>query len=128
MNPQTLQIIGILGNVCLVYAYVPQIKKLIVTKKAEDLSLMMWLSYLTGDILLLIYSSFTNDPIFIVLFTLFTVGNFTIFFLTLKYGKIKIPKKIVQEAAKNEANEKAETHARAQADVPEDKDLTAEKQ
>jgi uncharacterized protein with PQ loop repeat len=97
MNPQILQIIGIAGNILLVSAYIPQIKKIIVTKSAEDLSVLMWLCYSFGDFLLLVYSFFTNDPIFIVLFTLFTVGNLTIFSLTIKYGKVQMPKQIKKQ-------------------------------
>lgn len=47
-----MQTVGIVGNALLVLAYIPQIVKLIKTKKGEDLSLMMWINYLVADILL----------------------------------------------------------------------------
>ncbi len=87
MSPGLIQAIGIVGNVLLVSAYLPQIHKTIKTKKAEDLSLLMWLAYFVGDVLLLVYSIATNDAIFTALFTLFTIGNFVLLTLTLKYSK-----------------------------------------
>lgn len=87
MSEEAIQALGVMGNILLVGAYIPQIHKIIVTKSAEDLSLLMWLAYFIGDVLLLIYSIMTNDTIFTALFTLFTVANFTILALTVKYGK-----------------------------------------
>jgi uncharacterized protein with PQ loop repeat len=85
-----MQIIGIVGNALLGLAYVPQIIKLIKTKRGEDLSLLMWINYLLGDILLAIYAYYTNDFIFCSLFTIFTVFNIIVLALTLKYSKKKI--------------------------------------
>lgn len=87
MNPVLLNIIGIIGNALLAVSYIPQIIKIVRTKKAEDLSLLMWLAYLIGDILLTIYAFYTGDIIFTILFILFTIGNFTILALSLKYSK-----------------------------------------
>ncbi len=82
-----MQTIGIVGNALLVLAYIPQIVKLIKTKKGEDLSLMMWINYLVGDILLAAYALYTNDYIFFSLFVLFTFFNIIVLYLTLKYNK-----------------------------------------
>jgi MtN3 and saliva related transmembrane protein len=85
-----MHIIGITGNALLAIAYVPQIIKLIKTKKGEDLSMMMWINYLVGDILLAIYAYYTKEFIFCSLFAIFTFFNITILWLTVKYGKKKI--------------------------------------
>ena len=86
----TMHIIGIIGNALLVIAYIPQILKLIKTKRGEDLSLGMWICYLAGDLLLAIYSVYTLDYIFCSLFILFTIFNVIVLGLTLKYSKKKI--------------------------------------
>jgi uncharacterized protein with PQ loop repeat len=88
---QTINTMGIVGNVLLVIGYFPQIIKIITTKKAEDLSLMMWINFLVGDLLLLIYAIYTGDYIFSVLFAFFTIGNLVTMALTIKYGKKDLP-------------------------------------
>ena len=85
-----MHIIGIIGNALLVIAYIPQILKLVRTKKGEDLSLGMWICYLAGDLLLAVYSVYTADYIFSSLFILFTFFNVIVLALTLKYSKKKI--------------------------------------
>lgn len=87
MSENVITGLGVVGNILLAGAYIPQIHKIIVTKSAEDLSLLMWLAYFIGDVLLLIYSILTGDTIFTALFTLFSIANFTILALTVKYGK-----------------------------------------
>lgn len=82
-----MQTVGIIGNALLVLAYIPQIVKLIKTKKGEDLSLMMWINYLVGDVLLAAYALYTKDYIFFSLFILFTIFNIIVLYLTLKYNK-----------------------------------------
>ncbi len=85
-----MEIIGIIGNVLLVISYIPQIIKLIKTKRGEDLSLLMWISYLAGDLLLAIYAWYTRDYIFFSLFVLFTIFNLIVLGLTLKYSGKKV--------------------------------------
>lgn len=82
--------IGIIGNVLLVFSYFPQIYKLIKTKRGEDLSQLMWLNYLVGDLLLAAYSYYTKDYIFFSLFVLFTFCNITVLYLTIKYSKKQV--------------------------------------
>gem|GEM_PF-1020682 len=84
---------GIVGNILLVTAYLPQISKIIKHKHADDLSLLMWINYLVGDFLLLVYSVYKNDAIVASLFTIMTIGNLSILFLTFKYGHVGIKKK-----------------------------------
>lgn len=89
MDARIVVAIGVLGNVLLALAYLPQIRKTIVSKSAEDLSLSMWVLYVLGDICLLAYSMMTGDAIFTALFTLFTVENAVVLYLAVKYGKVK---------------------------------------
>lgn len=89
MNPALLNIIGALGNILVLVSYLPQIHKILKTKKSEDISLSMWGLYVVGDILLLIYSIATGDTVFTALFTLFTVENLVVFFLAIKYAKVQ---------------------------------------
>lgn len=103
MTENVLQIIGIAGNVLLVAAYIPQILKIVKTKKAEDISTLMWLAYFIGDILLLVYSIETDEPIFVMLFTLFTIGNLALFYLSIRYNKA--PKVISHKEEKSSAHE-----------------------
>jgi len=102
------QIIGIVGNALLVVAYIPQIVKIIKTKKAEDLSIWMWIAYFVGDTLLLIYAITTNDTIFTMLFSFFTVGNFALLGLTYKYGNTHKKPHGEHEKLEQKTNEKNE--------------------
>lgn len=94
MSENVITSLGVIGNILVVVSYLPQIRKIIVTKSAEDLSLGMWALYVLGDICLLVYSIAVEDVIFTALFTLFTVENLVVFYLALKYGKVKAPKEI----------------------------------
>ena len=89
MNENLLIAIGVLGNVLVLVSYLPQIHKIIVTKKAEDISLSMWWMYTLGDLLLMIYSIATGDAIFTALFTVFSIENIVVLYLAIKYGKPK---------------------------------------
>ena len=91
MPQNTLSALGIIGNILLVLAYLPQIKKLIVTKKAEDISIWMWIITFFGDLALLVYALMINDSIFTALFTLFMVENIVILYLTAKFSKKNSP-------------------------------------
>ena len=79
------QYLGILGNILLVISYLPQIKKIIVTRKSEDLSTLMWLIILLGDGCMLAYAVIKNDTIFAILFTIFIIENLVVLYLTIKF-------------------------------------------
>jgi len=86
MQEQWLPIIGYMGNILLLIGYTPQIVKILRTKKAEDISIFMWIFYFFGDLFALTYAILTKDPVFIVLFGFFSLGNITLIILTRKYG------------------------------------------
>jgi uncharacterized protein with PQ loop repeat len=107
MTEQIFTILGIIGNILLVTAYLPQISKIIKHKHADDLSLLMWINYLIGDFLLLVYAIYQNDAIVASLFTIMTIGNISILFLTFKYGHINMKKKAAKE--KEDTKKKTES-------------------
>lgn len=80
-----LLILGNIGNLLLFFSYFPQIKKLIKTKKSDDISVLTWVTIIAGDILLLLYAILTADIVFTILFILFSVENIIVLILTLKY-------------------------------------------
>ncbi len=107
LSPPLLQAFGALGNFFLVIAYLPQIVKIVRTKRAEDLSMLMWLCYFFGDALLLIYAMMTGDTIFTMLFSFFMIGNLTLMVLTYKFGRIS---KTVMEKDGKDALEESHKH------------------
>jgi len=76
-----------------IFAYMPQIIKLIKTKSAEDLSLASWLTWLLSDVCYLVYVLLESPEIGVVFtasLSLFLV--ILVFVLTMyyqKYGKIR---------------------------------------
>ncbi len=84
---QYLPVLGIVGNCLLLAAYIPQIVRLIKTKKAEDISLGMWFLWLAGDITFLAYSLIEKDLYSTILFGVFTLENIVLLALTLRYKK-----------------------------------------
>ena len=87
MKEPLLPILGILGNALLITAYVPQITKTFKAKKADDLSLGMWVLWFFGDLCFLLYSVLEKDLYSSILFGCFTFGNVLILSLILRYGK-----------------------------------------
>jgi len=84
-----MEIFGILANILLVGAYIPQYIKILKTKKGEDISIMMWLVIVTGDICSVIYAYSRQDFIFTALFALFIIENFILIALAAKYPSQK---------------------------------------
>lgn len=80
-----MEIFGILANILLVGSYIPQYVKILKTKKGEDISIMMWLVIVTGDICSVIYAISQQDYIFTALFGLFILENFILIYLANKY-------------------------------------------
>lgn len=80
-----MEIFGILANILLVGSYIPQYIKILKTKKGEDISIMMWLVIVTGDVSSVIYAVSRQDYIFTMLFVLFIIENFILIGLAYKY-------------------------------------------
>ena len=88
MTDVQLKILGFSGNIILLIGYLPQIIKILKTKKAEDISILTWICYFLGDLIALVYAILSNDIVFSTLFSFFTCGNLALIILTKKYGKI----------------------------------------
>jgi len=86
MNEQWLPVIGYIGNVFLLIGYTPQIFKILRTKKAEDISIFMWIFYFLGDLFAATYAILSRDLVFTFLFGFFTAGNVILIYLTHKYS------------------------------------------
>ena len=89
MNEELLPWLGTIGNALLIVAYVPQILTMIKNKRAEDVSLWMWILWFIGDGCFLAYSLLQKDVYSSVLFSAFTLGNIVILTLIALYGKSK---------------------------------------
>lgn len=89
MKENVLPILGTLGNALLIAAYIPQIVKMLRSKKAEDVSLGMWVLWFFGDACFLAYSLLEKDVYSSVLFGCFSLGNVVILTLIALYGKSK---------------------------------------
>ena len=87
MKENLLPLLGIVGNALLITAYIPQITKTFQAKKADDLSLGMWVLWALGDLCFLLYSLLEKDLYSSILFGCFTLGNVLILCLILRYGK-----------------------------------------
>jgi lipid-A-disaccharide synthase-like uncharacterized protein len=62
-----LDLVGLLGAVLILFAWLVETEKVIKTKSAEDLDLRFLAIYLVGGIILTYYSVRTNDLVFIIL-------------------------------------------------------------
>lgn len=81
MNIETVHI-GMLAAICTTFALLPQMLKVIKTKKVEDISLIMYIIFTIGIILWLTYGLILHDPPIIFANSISLVFSGTI--LTLK--------------------------------------------
>ncbi len=61
-----MEIVGWIGTILVVIAYIPQIRHLYVEKCAWGISIPTWYIWLVASVLLLIYAVFGNRSIFVV--------------------------------------------------------------
>lgn len=87
MRNLILSVLVIIQNICLYISYIPQIFKLIKTKKSEDISSASWILWVIGSISDVLYALILNNiGLIIVSFTEF-IFIFIIASLTIKYKK-----------------------------------------
>lgn len=85
MKEHILLVLVIIQNICLYISYIPQIFRLIKTKKSEDISLASWILWVIGSVSDVLYACVLfNIGLIIVSLTEF-VFIFTITLLTIKY-------------------------------------------
>lgn len=77
--------LGLIGSIIIISAYWPQIVKLIKLKKSDEFSILAWLIWLSGNILLLIYAITTRDFVYITLETISVLSLLLICVLIIIY-------------------------------------------
>ena len=79
--------IGLTGSILIVISWIPEIVRLIKTKKTEGISLNFLFVILLGSALLAIYSAYIKNNIFLWLNTLAVANTLTVILLILMYRK-----------------------------------------
>ena len=85
---QLEQIIGWMGTALVVIAYVPQIYHLLVKKCAWGISILTWVIWLIGSLLLLAYCMLRRDFLFIVVQSINITAIVTTIFLARRSNTI----------------------------------------
>jgi MtN3 and saliva related transmembrane protein len=80
------QTIGLLAGALIVLASLPQILKILKTKKTSDISLPMYILINIGTFLWLVYGFMTNQIAVIIPNLIFQVFNLIILYLKIKHG------------------------------------------
>jgi MtN3 and saliva related transmembrane protein len=83
------QVIGIAAGICTSTSLIPQVVKTIKEKKAEDISLIVFLVLGTGVILWIVYGIKRNDIPIIATNAFSLLVNITMIILGIKYKKQK---------------------------------------
>ncbi len=79
------QIIGIVASACTAIAAIPQLLKLLKEKKADDISLVMLLTLITGLSLWVAYGILKSDWIIIISNSVSLLLNITVLILVAKF-------------------------------------------
>ena len=86
MDINWVTLIGLLGATCTTISFLPQVIKILKTKKAKDISLSMYIILMTGLFLWLVYGLAIKDlPIIIANMTTFSLAA-VVLILKLKHG------------------------------------------
>ena len=81
-----IQILGYIAGAFVVLASLPQIIKIARSKKADDISLPMYVALNIGVFLWIIYGVYTNQPAIIITNVVFQFFNLMILALKIKHG------------------------------------------
>jgi len=81
-----LSILGYVAGGFVVGASIPQILKIIKSKKTTDISLPMYIALNIGIFLWLVYGILTHQIAIIITNALFLILNLTILYLKIKHG------------------------------------------
>jgi MtN3 and saliva related transmembrane protein len=82
-----IQILGLVAGICTACSLLPQVIKTIRQKKAEDVSLMMLIVLLTGQILWVLYGWKKNDLPIIATNCFSLLVNLSMVYLRIRYKK-----------------------------------------
>lgn len=84
---ELIQIIGVMAGLCTSSATIPQIVKTLKTREAKDVSLIMFLVLMLGNVLWIYYGITKSDSPIIATSCLALALNIAMFGLALKYKK-----------------------------------------
>lgn len=79
------QWLGLVGGLLVAFGFVPQIVKVLRTRSAGDLSLVMLLVILTGGCFYTAYSLVVGDPVFIIINLLATTNTGLLLALKIRF-------------------------------------------
>lgn len=82
----SVQTLGLIAGGFVVFASLPQIFKIIKTKRTKDISLLMYTALNIGTLLWLVYGFITQQPAIIITNIIFQFFNLLILYLKIKHG------------------------------------------
>lgn len=80
------QILGLIAGGFVVFASLPQILKIVKSKRAKDISLPMYIALNIGTFLWVIYGYLTHQSAVLITNIIFQILNLTILYLKIKHG------------------------------------------
>lgn len=80
------QILGLIAGGFVVFASLPQILKIIKSKRTKDISLPMYIALNVGTFLWLVYGFISQQPAIIITNIVFQIFNLLILYLKIKHG------------------------------------------
>lgn len=86
MNMFSVQTLGLIAGAFVVVASLPQIFKIIKTKRTSDISLPMYIILNIGIFLWMVYGFLTQQIAIIITNVIFQLVNLIILFLKIKHG------------------------------------------
>ena len=87
MNSLVVEIFGYAAAILTTLAFIPQVIKTFKSKKAEDISILTLIMFLTGVISWIVYGFYINSyPIIVANIVTFSL-NFSIFIMKIQYKK-----------------------------------------
>jgi len=81
-----VQILGLVAGAFVVFASLPQILKIIKTKRTGDISLQMYIILNIGTFLWVVYGIITHQVAILIPNAIFQIFNLTIVYLKIKHG------------------------------------------
>lgn len=81
----TLEMIGFVGTILVVSAYIPQIVRLLKTKNSAGISISAWIVWLVGTFMISAHAIKTGDMVFILLQGLTLILVAAVLILALRY-------------------------------------------
>lgn len=81
-----ISVLGYVAGGFVVGASFPQILKIIKSKKANDISLPMYIALNIGVFLWIVYGFITHQPAIIITNVVFQIFNLTILYLKIRHG------------------------------------------